>query len=163
MSRPPRPAGADGFDFLHGSWRVRHRKLKDRLVGSLQWLEFTGTLDVRPFMGGLGNIDENVLDDPSGRYLATSIRVFSPRDRNWSIYWVDGRRAGLDKPVVGRFEGKVGRFYNEDEHEGRPIRVRFTYEDLGPEQARWSQAFSDDAGASWETNWTMDFVREART
>jgi hypothetical protein len=27
--------------------------------------------------------------------------------------------------------------------------------------ARWEQAFSDDGGATWETNWTMDFARVA--
>lgn len=155
-----RPAGAAGFDFLHGRWTVRHRKLKQRLAGSTEWIEFPGTLDVKPFLGGLGNIDENVLDDPAGRFLATSIRVFDPARTEWSIYWTDGRRAGLDKPVVGRFDGRIGHFYNDDELGGRRIRVRFTYEDLTPTHARWSQAFSADAGTSWEVNWTMDFARE---
>lgn len=155
-----RPAGAAGFDFLHGRWTVRHRKLKDRLAGSTEWIEFAGTLDVKPMLGGLGNIDENELEDPAGRHLATSIRVFNPASGEWSIYWADGRRAGLDKPVVGRFEGKVGHFYNDDELGGRRIRVRFTYEDLAPMHAHWSQAFSADGGASWEVNWTMDFARE---
>jgi hypothetical protein len=27
------------------------------------------------------------------------------------------------------------------------------------EAARWEQAFSLDKGASWETNWIMDFTR----
>lgn len=156
-----RSADSAGFDFLHGRWKVRHRKLKARLAGSTEWIEFPGTLDVKPFLGGAGNIDENVLDDPAGRYLATSIRVFSPATQAWSIYWVDGRGTGLDKPVVGRFDGKVGHFYTDDELGRRPIRVRFIYEDLTPTAARWSQAFSPDGGQSWETNWTMDFTREA--
>lgn len=157
---PARSAGAAGFDFLHGRWTVRHRKLKERLAGSTEWIEFPGTLDVRPFLGGLGNIDDNVLEDPTGRFHATSIRVFNRRRGEWAIWWADGRAAGFDKPVVGRFEGKVGRFYNDDELRGRPIRVRFTYEDLTPTRARWSQAFSPDAGTTWETNWIMDFARE---
>lgn len=37
--------------------------------------------------------------------------------------------------------------------------MRFTYENLGPRDARWSQAFSPDDGASWETNWIMEFTR----
>jgi hypothetical protein len=151
--------GPAGFDFLHGRWTVRHRKLAARLAGSREWIEFVGTLDVRPILGGGGNIDENVIHDPSGTYLASSIRLFIPSANTWSIYWADGRAAGLDKPVVGRFSGAIGQFFNDDELGGRPIRVRFTYEDLASDRARWSQAFSPDAGGTWETNWIMDFTR----
>jgi len=31
----------------------------------------------------------------------------------------------------------------------------------GPHAPRWEQALSVDGGATWETNWTMDFVRSA--
>jgi hypothetical protein len=40
--------------------------------------------------------------------------------------------------------------------DGRPIRVRFTW------QARTHPALgagSDDGGETWETNWIMDFTR----
>ena len=152
--------GARGFDFLIGRWKVHHRKLKARLEQSGDWIEFPGTLDVRPILSGLGNVDENELFDPEGAYLATSLRVFRPGTGEWSVYWIDGRTAGIDTPCVGRFEGKTGRFYAEDSHAGKPVRVRFTYMDLGPRNARWEQAFSPDDGHSWETNWTMDFLRD---
>lgn len=148
-----------GFDFLHGRWNVLHRRLKGRLVGSGEWEEFCGTLDVKPILHGLGNVDQNVLMAPGGRCLATSLRVFNRSLGQWSVYWIDGRGSGIDKPVVGRFDGTIGQFYNEDELNGRPIKVRFTYEDIGPESAAWSQAFSQDDGRTWETNWTMDFTR----
>lgn len=154
-----RSPGAEGFDFLLGEWQVLHRKLRTRLEGSSDWYSFPGTLAVRPILAGGGNVDENVLEDPAGRYLATSLRVFDPKARRWSVYWIDGRSTGIEKPVIGRFAGRIGRFYNDDEFRGRPIRVRFTYEDLGPGRARWEQAFSPDKGRSWEPNWTMDFTR----
>jgi hypothetical protein len=28
-------------------------------------------------------------------------------------------------------------------------------------QARWEQAFSEDGGRTWETNWIMDYTRIA--
>ncbi|HEY8004313.1 MAG TPA: DUF1579 domain-containing protein [Phenylobacterium sp.] len=157
----PRAPGAADFDFLLGAWTVRHRRLKHRLAGRTDWVEFPGTLDVRGILAGQGDVDQNVLDDPAGRYLATSLRIFNAAAGAWSIYWIDARAPGLDPPVVGRFEGRLGRFYNDDTLAGRPIRVRFTYEDLGPGRAQWTQAFSPDKGASWETNWTMDFTRAA--
>jgi hypothetical protein len=156
----PAPPAAAGFDFLLGSWRVRHRKLRYRLAGSEDWFEFPGSLVVRPILGGLGNVDENVLDDPAGRYLASSIRRFDPDAQAWSIYWADERFPGIGDPVIGRFDGNVGRFYGDETFAGRPIRIRFTYEDLGSGRARWNQAFSSDGGQSWETNWVMDFSRE---
>lgn len=156
---PASPGGGAGFDFLLGEWRVRHRKLRERLAGSNDWIEFPGSLVVRPILGGLGNVDENVLDDPAGRYRASSIRRFDPSAQTWSIYWADERFPGIGDPVVGRFDGAVGQFFGDETFAGRPIRIRFTYEDQGPGQARWSQAFSPDAGRSWETNWIMDFAR----
>jgi hypothetical protein len=159
MAQGSNPAHARRFDFLIGRWKVRHRKLKARLQGSNDWFEFPGTLDVKPILSGLGNVDENELFDPAGTYLATSLRVFRPKSGDWSVYWIDGRSAGIDKPCVGRFDGKTGHFYADDEFAGKPIKVRFTYSDLGPRAARWEQAFSPDAGRSWETNWTMDFSR----
>ncbi len=147
------------FDFLHGRWRVVHRKLKDRLAGSNEWIEFPGTLTVSPILGGLGNFDENVLHDPKGAYEASSLRLFNPRAKQWSIWWFDARLPAVEPPVVGGFRGNKGTFYTEDVFKGRPIRVRTTYEPLASDRAQWTQAFSPDAGATWEVNWIMDFKR----
>jgi hypothetical protein len=32
--------GAADFDFLFGTWRVHHRKLKHRLAGETDWIQF---------------------------------------------------------------------------------------------------------------------------
>jgi hypothetical protein len=148
------------FDFLHGRWNVTHRKLKERLAGSSQWFEFPGTLSVAPILGGIGNFDENVLRDPGGDYQASSLRLFNPGTQRWSIWWFDSRFPAVEPPVVGGFQGHKGSFYAQDVFKGQPIRVRTTYEPLTPDHAQWTQAFSPDAGASWEVNWIMDFKRE---
>src|SRR4051812_36785197 len=31
------------FDFVFGTWRARHRRLKERLANSREWVEFGGT------------------------------------------------------------------------------------------------------------------------
>lgn len=80
--------------------------------------------------------------------------------RSWSVYWIDGRGSGIDKPVIARFRGNTGRFYDDEKLNGRPIRVPLTYRDLGRERTSWGQAFSSDGGRSWETNWFMDFERK---
>lgn len=150
-----------GFDFLHGRWDVRHLKLRERLAGDRRWHSFAGTLEVDPILGGRGNFDRNLLDDPAGGYEAHSLRLFDAAKGLWSIWWLDSRSPVLEPPVVGRFEGALGTFFAEDVLRGRPIRVRTTYEALSRESAVWTQAFSGDGGATWEVNWIMDFQRAA--
>ena len=63
--------------------------------------------------------------------------------------------------MVGRFEAGIGTFYADDSFGGRPIRVRFLWTGTGTPSPRWEQAFSTDGGATWETNWEMDFTPAA--
>ena len=60
------PSRAEDFDFFIGAWRVAHRRLKERLVGCDDWVEFTGTALFQKVLGGQGNIDDNTLDLPGG-------------------------------------------------------------------------------------------------
>jgi hypothetical protein len=153
--------GARDFDFLIGRWAVSHRKLRQRLAGSSDWIVFDGSCEMRPLLGGGANLDENLLHDPSGSYRALTLRLFDPELSRWSIRWVDSRFMRLEPPVHGRFDGDEGLFVGEDSWEGRPILVRFLWQRIEHEKARWEQAFSEDKGSTWETNWTMDFTRVA--
>jgi hypothetical protein len=156
----PNGSGDTDFDFFLGNWRVKHRRLKERLVGCNEWVEFAGTCLTQPILGGLGNIDDNVLDLPFGMYRAVTLRSFDAKTGTWSIWWLDGRNPSrLDPPMVGRFKDGVGTFYAEDTLDGRPIHVRFQWTLPERDAPRWEQAFSSDAGHTWETNWIMDFVR----
>ena len=151
-------ATATDFDFLLGSWDVANRMLRRRLAGSDDWEEFAATAVVRPILDGLGNEDV-FRTEHDGGFVGMSFRFFDPEKRRWSIYWADSRRPGeLDPPVVGCFEGDLGVFHGEDVHRGRPVLVRFTWSRVTTESPRWEQAFSDDGGRTWETNWVMDFA-----
>ena len=148
------------FDFLIGSWRVFHRRLRERLAGNDEWQEFDGTCTMQTILGGQGNIDDNLMNLPAGAYRGAGLRAFDARTRRWAIWWLDARSPHqLDAPVVGGFERGVGSFYADDTLNGRPIRVRYRWTDTQTRSPRWEQAFSPDAGKSWETNWTMTFVR----
>ena len=72
---------------------------------------------------------------------------------------IDAGQFPLDPPVRGRFQDGVGTFLADETFNGKPIRVRFTWSKITPASAHWEQAFSPDAGATWETNWVMDFTR----
>jgi hypothetical protein len=150
------------FDFYTGKWRVHHHRLKERLAGSTEWQEFDGTSEAWPLLGGAGNVDDNILELPSGTYRAVSLRSFDPESGLWSIWWLDGRNPGrLDPPVVGGFKDGVGTFQCDDTFNGQPIIVRFLWSSITETTCRWEQAFSSDGGKTWEVNWIMESTRVA--
>lgn len=154
------PLATSDFDFLQGRWRVSHRRLKERLTGCTEWETFRGYSSGQRLMGGLGNVDDNVVELPAGTYRATSLRCYDPAQQTWSIWWLDARFPGqIDVPVVGRFVDGVGTFLASDTLRGQPIVVRFQWTGTNTPTPRWEQAFSADGGATWETNWEMDFSR----
>ena len=160
MTIPRDPNAPNDFDFFMGSWNVAHRRLKERLVGCTEWEDFAGVCVAQPVLGSFGNFDDNVLEIPSGTYRAVTIRSFNAKLGTWSIWWLDSRSPDrLDVPVVGRFTNGVGTFLADDTLNGKAIRVRFLWTRPRPDSPRWEQAFSPDAGATWETNWVMDFKR----
>lgn len=152
--------GSHGFDFWMGSWKIHNRRLRERLKGSTTWDEFEASSVARPILGGLGNQDV-YRTAFAGGFTGMSFRFFDRASGRWSIYWADSRRGVLDPPVVGSFSGDVGVFEGVDTFEGRPIRVRFTWSRVTSPTPRWEQAFSEDGGSTWETNWVMDMTRES--
>ena len=60
---------------------------------------------------------------------------------------------------MGAFSDGRGLFYADDIFNGTAIRIRLTWTKVTKDALRWEQAFSSDAGLTWETNWTMDFTR----
>lgn len=155
------PTTADqrhSFDFLHGIWRVHHHRLRNRLAHSSEWEDFEGTSQCWAILGGDGNVDDNVIQVPSGTYRASTMRVFDTKSGVWRIWWYDARNVDtVEPPLVGSFHDGVGTFYADDSWQGKPIRVRFLWRSIGENAARWEQAFSDDDGKTWETNWVMSF------
>ncbi len=150
------------FDFVIGDWRVKHRRLKERLAGCNEWVEFDGEMSTQKILGGYGNIEDNKLNFPGGEFRATALRSYDKNTRSWSIWWLDGRfPERVDVPVVGTFSDGVGTFYARDTFNGIAIKVRFLWLKNSADLLRWEQAFSVDDGKTWETNWTMDFMRES--
>jgi hypothetical protein len=153
--------GIHDFDFLAGRWRVRHHKLTTRLAGADDWVDFDGTVEAWPLMDGAANVDDNVLEAPDGTYRAVTLRSYDRESGQWSIRWLDDRfpLAPLEPPMRGFFVDGVGTFFADEVFQGQPVRVRFVWSEITATSARWEQAFSTDAGATWEVNWTMRFTR----
>jgi len=160
VALPLEDSAPKDFDFIIGDWTVKHRRLNERLAGCNSWTEFSGRSSTSKTLGGFGNLEDNILYFPEGAFRAIAVRSYCATSKTWSIWWLDGRNpTQFDKPVVGRFAGTTGLFYTDDVVGGQPIKVRFTWSWAPNEDPRWEQAFSPDGGATWETNWTMQFTR----
>lgn len=158
-----RRAGAErDFDFFLGSWDVKHRRLKKRLAGNNDWEEFEGSTRCQSLLGGIANINDSVSHRAGGVYRGMGLRAFDANSQAWADWWLDGRNpVKIDTPGIGRFEGRVGTFFSEDLHDGKPVRVRGVFTHLSDSRMQWEQAFSPDGGATWETNWVMRYTRTA--
>jgi hypothetical protein len=151
--------GRNDFDFLIGAWKVHHRILKQRLKGSLDWQELDGDTVNRKVLNGLGNIEETIINMKTGPVHAIALRLFDPKLKEWSIYWSTDRTGTLDVPMIGSFKDGCGEFYSQEVFEGRHIYSRFIWSKITANSAQWEQAFSEDGGQTWETNWIMEFER----
>src|SRR5688500_4176626 len=145
--------GQHDFDWELGSWRSDVRVLADPLSGTEEWLRFSGTSAVRPLMDGRANVVELDISGEAGRIEGLNVRLYEPQADRWSSTFVNMRDGLLTSSVYGGFHDGVGEFYGKDQLDGRPIEVRFLIFRQGPNKARFEQAYSDDGGATWETNW----------
>ena len=145
------------FDYFLGGWITKQRRLKARGVGSSDWEEFPAIECLTLYLGGLATVDELYM--PTKDRAGLTLRTFDLEKRQWSIFWVSSKDGKLDTdPVVGGFQGDHGEFYAQDEDDHRPVKVRYTWDKIDHDHARWQQAFSYD-NRTWETNWTGDFTR----
>jgi hypothetical protein len=156
--------GSHDFDFIYGKWRMPNHRLKKRLAGSHEWVDFVTCDEGSPLPGGIGDIDywkASYWQD----FVGVTVRTYDPKTGLWRIYWVDNTFSGgtIQPPVIGKFDGNVGIFEGSDTFNGIPIIVRYTWT-INPKGsqvvAKWEQAFSTDSGKTWETNWYNEFIHD---
>jgi len=148
------------FDAFLGQWRVRHRRLKQRLVGSNDWEEFDGTSRWQSILGGSANFNESVVQRAGETVQSLGLRAYDAKTGAWTDWSLSGRDpTKITVDGVGRFANGIGTFFADDTFVDKPIRVRGIFTPLTPSSIRWEQAFSPDGGQTWETNYVMEHVR----
>ena len=145
------------FDFLIGKWKMYHRRLNKRLENCKDWTEFESTDDDHKILQGIGNVDSyysNQLPGMEGKdFEGFTLRLFNPKTKLWSLYWVPSTTGILDTPVVGSFENNIGHFFGKDTFNGKKIIFMFRWDVRNKEKPVWGQAFTTDNGKTWEWNW----------
>ena len=155
--------GQHDFDYAVGSWKIHLKRLKQRLVGSTEWVELDGTIVCRKVMDGRAEVEEMNVEsaDKQMHIQGLALRLYNPESHQWSIYWVNGADGILEpNPMVGEFRNGRGEFYNQQTYQGRAIYARFVWTDVTTDKPHFEQSFSVDGGKTWETNWITDQTRE---
>jgi hypothetical protein len=150
---PSSTSSPKDFDFLIGRWTLKHRKLKSRLTNSNEWEEFETEVDDFAILEGTANMDVAYGTVDGKPWEGRTTRLFDPKTRLWSLYWVASNVGVMDPPVVGSFENGIGHFFCKDTFKGKNIIMMFRWDMRDKEYPVWSQAFSPDNGKTWEWNW----------
>jgi hypothetical protein len=157
-------SGAADFDFLLGTWTIHNRRRNNPwgLEQDGVWEEFTATQTGVQYLDGKVQIEyfEGGSFPDGGIRKGVTIRTFDEPSQQWQIRWLDNRNPHDFDPLVGSFQDGTGLFYQDiSTPDGRPVRVRFTWDRVNSQSPRWQQAFSFDNGETWDTNWTAEFTR----
>ena len=154
--------GQHDFDFEIGEWTTRLKRLQRPLSGSTTWLEYQGTTTVRGVLNGRANLAELVVQGPAGRIEGAALRLYNPQSRQWTLNFFNVADGQLTPPMTGAFENGRGVFHGQDTFAGRSVLVRFVVTRVTADTYRFEQAFSADAGETWEINWIATDTRQSR-
>jgi hypothetical protein len=163
ISAMPAHAERDGqhdFDFEIGIWKTHLSRLVHPLSGSRTWIVYDGTTVVRKVWNGHANLVELKVRGPAGQIEALSLRLYNPETHQWSLNFANSKIGAISPPpTIGAFRNGRGEFYDSESFNGKMIRVRFTISDITMNSCHFEQAYSDDGGKSWETNWIATDTR----
>jgi hypothetical protein len=149
----PLPKAQHDFDWQFGSWNVRMARLDHPLSGSSSWTDLHAHVLVSKIWNGRANLAEISASGPSERLEFLALRLFQPQSGQWSLNFAGVKNGQLGVPLFGTFKNGRGDFYDQEPYNGKTIWIRFSFYDIGSASARDEQAFSDDAGTTWQVNW----------
>lgn len=160
-AQPPnaRPEGRHDFDWEIGTWKTQLRRLAKPLSGSQEWITYSGTSVVLEVLDGRANLVELRVEGPAGTIEGASLRLYNPQTGQWSLHYASARSGTLTRPLHGGFRNGVGEFHGQEDVDGRRVLVRFLIYRISADSARFEQAYSDDGGRHWETNWIATDTR----
>lgn len=150
--------GRHDFDWDFGTWKTHQKRLLHPLSGSSTWVEYQGTDVVRRVWDG-ANTGLIEADGPAGHLEIFTLRLYNPDAHQWTINFANSSAGTMGVPVVGTFKEGRGDFYDQETYGGRAILVRFSISDISADACRFEQAFSDDGGKTWETNFIVTETR----
>jgi hypothetical protein len=150
--------GQHDFDWEFGNWKIHIKRLQHPFTGSTTWTEMDGTVAVRKIWGGRANLAEIEANGAGSHLEFLSLRLYNPQSRQWSLNFASSNSGTLSVPMMGEFKNGIGEFYDQEPFNDRAILVRFIFSAASSKSGHSEQAFSNDGGKSWETNWINTYT-----
>lgn len=147
--------GSGDFDFLAGSWAIRHRKRK--APDGDQWTEFESRALVHRLLDGAASVEE--LRNPDGTCMGLGIRTWHAAERMWSDHWTSAANGVVNPPQMGQFIDGQGVFVTRETVDGVDWQYRGIWDRITPQSCRWHQSSSADGGKTWTWDWWMEWRR----
>lgn len=159
---PTQRDGHNDFNFLFGRWHTHYRILRHRLAHDTEWDECDGEASVVPFWESYGNLETGTLHcpPPRGYIESMTLRWYNGGTHQWSLWWGTKTIGVAEPPQVGHFNADgLGEFFADDTFNGKPIIVRYQWNMVNG-LPHFEQAYSDDGGKAWETNWICEYTKQ---
>jgi hypothetical protein len=151
------------FDWDIGTWDIHMMRLAHPLTGSANWNPMDGKTANSKIWGGRANIAEVKASGPTGELELLALRLYNPDTQEWTTSFATSKVGILNpptgRPIVGTVENGRLTFYDQEPYNDRTILVRFRIGPVSADSAESEQAFSDDGGKTWETNWINKYTR----
>ena len=151
--------GQHDFDFTIGKWKTQITRLQDPLSGSTTWIKMQGTKTERKIWNGRAHLEEIEADGPTGHWEGMTLFLYDPQAHQWSQTYASSKDGTLGKPIIGAFNNGRGELFGQDTYKDRTILVRGLWSDITQDSHKFEQAFSEDGGKTWETNFIALLTR----
>lgn len=134
------------FDFWIGEWELSY--VEDGKPGKSR-NRVTKVLD------GCAVLEE-FTGEPGTKLNGRSYSTYDRLARTWKQTWVDNTGAYLD--FTGAFaEGRMT--LARDATAGKGVKQRMVFQDIRRDSLKWLWQKSEDGGATWKTQWEIDYRR----
>ena len=145
---PPPTYGCDSpeskqFDFWVGEWELTYAGGKSRNR-------------ITKILGGCAILEE-FSGEPGTKLNGHSTSTYDRGAKRWKQTWVDNTASYLD--FSGEFADGRMVLAREAERGGRKFRQRMMFQDIRADSLKWLWQRSDDEGATWKTQWEIDYRR----
>ena len=152
--------GAHDFDFNIGTWHTHIRRIADPFSPDSPFIEFDGTVTVRPIWNGKAMLEQIEADRPTGHWEGMTLFLYNPESHEWSQTWADNKMGAPDVPTIGYFTNGRGDLYAQDTFNGKSVLVRGTWSDITPDTHRYTEFYSNDLGQTWHPIFIAKLTRQ---